>query len=237
MADTPEIFPRLGIEQLAALHTRNNSWLGVTPHFSDGSELLDLVQLRAFLGFTHRQGKLSELRELGRTDGPVAVLDRRMSTHGLGRSIFFNSHFNATDSGAETNAMKLFALKQVTPEEAAEGKTPYNFPSYTEDIVKGIIAGVASKQEERTRSLLEKFMNDFNEITDTSVWVRGQERSQGRAAIFAAQLAGFTIHGSGKKTVIEPIVLSDEGEKSVLPIEDFQFYSQLNLRIKTQSED
>lgn len=233
MADTPEKFPRLGIEQLTTLHTRNNSWLGVTPHFWDGSELLNLVQLRTLGDYNYSHGQQFESSRSILDDSPVAVLDKRLSTHWIARDIFFNSPRKAGDVAAEDMAQQLLDMQQISQEDLEMGKTPYVFEGYTPEVVKGVVNGVAAQQEIRTRSLLGDFVRDFDRITDTAVWLRGVPRTKGGAAIFASQLAGFTVHGAGSETVIEPVVVSRNGKRGLLPNEDFYIYPQLNIRVKS----
>jgi hypothetical protein len=233
MADTREILPRLEIEQLTALHTRNNNWLGVTPHFWDGSELLSLVQLGALLDYDRSHPDSSELSEIIRYDSPISVLNRRMSTHGKPRDISFNSPRKPEDVSSEDMAQLLLERQRASEEELEKGKTPYVFKGYTPKVVDGVMDGVAAQQEIRTRSLLGDFVGDFDKITDTAVWLHGVPRSKGGAAIVASQLAGFTIHGAGSDTVIEPVVVSRNGKRGLLPNEDFYIYPQLNIRVKT----
>jgi hypothetical protein len=231
MADTPEAFPRLGLEQLTTIRTLGNDWLGVTPHFWDGSRLLSLIQFRTLLDY----GGAGDLPfEAGSIldNSPVSTLDTRLSTHWKERQIFFNSPRKPDDVSSEGMARLLLERQQSTPEEQEEGKTPYVFEGYTAEVVEGVAAGVATQQEIRTRSLLGDFVRDFEKIDDVPVWLRGVPRSKGAAAIVASQLAGFTIHGAGSETVIEPVVVSRNGKKGLLPDEDFYIYPQLSLRIK-----
>jgi hypothetical protein len=232
MADASEKFPRLETEQLTTLRTRNNNWLGVTPHFWDRSELLSLVQLGALLDYDQSHSGSLELGGLIQHDSPVSVLNRRMSTHGKPRDISFNSPRKPEDVSSEDMAQLLLERQRASEEHLEKGKTPYYFRGYTPEVVDGVIDGVAAQQEIRTRSLLGDFVRDFDRITDTAVWLHGVPRSKGGAAIFASQLAGFTIHGAGSETVIEPVVVSRNGKRGLLPNQDFYIYPQLNIRIK-----
>jgi hypothetical protein len=232
MADTSETFPRLEIEQLTTLRPRKHNLLGVTPHFWDRSELLNLIQLGALLDYDPSHSRASELGELIQPGSPVSILNRRMSTHRKARDIFFNSPRKPGDAAADGMALHLLEMQQIPEEELEKGKTPYVFEGYTPEVASGVINGVAAQQEIRTRSLLGDFVRDFDRITDTAVWLHGVPRTKGGAAIVASQLAGFTIHGAGSDTVIEPVVVSRNGKRGLLPNEDFYIYPQLNIRVR-----
>ena len=221
MAKSPE-YPRLDETNLAELEMRKNGWLGVTPHFGDGTELLTLTQLQVL----HSTGTTQlppQIEAVLQTNSAFSVLDRRLSRHATGRSTEFISKEKSPDVEAGNIIDRLLEL-QEQPDDRG-----YHF-GITPMMVQGVYDGVSEMRERRTRSLLEEFKTEFESLKKMRVWMRTAQIN-GAATIHAARLVDFAIYGSGDDTVIEPVVLGLNNRRGLLPSDTLYVQPQLNIRL------
>jgi len=242
LGPTPEVlpeaeYPRFDETNLETVFQYKNKWLGVSYHFNDATEfdplterdnateLLSLIQLgaRADYEAMHSEKKFKAAKLL-KKKSPVMLLDKKLSTHSNDRTTAFESRDKTDDSVARRSAEILFELQQPRD----DGKVPYTFPGFTEAVRDGIRAGVEQHREMRTRKLLEEFEGYFRELGGTEVWMRAIPKDGG-TLVYAALLDGFTIHGSGSETAIEPVVIGVDGRRGLLPD---SVYAEPSLHIR-----
>ena len=204
--------------ELEPVELKRNDWEGVSYQFEDGSELLSLITLGAKADMLRRNGQNPGMTALYDDDSVLAELNQEMTSHWIPRTSKFESKVKADDRLARTSAEDLTELDEN-----------YDFKLDVEEVQKNIDDAVSAKKEFRTKSLLHDFDVLFEKTASLDIWLKLEQR--GKVAVFAAQLAGFTIRGSGVSTAIEPLIFNDRHRKVLLPK---TVYAKpfVNLRIK-----
>lgn len=236
-------------ENLHLLHIQRSPYNSeASLQLLDGTEFLSLVHIdtrRMNSGFQFHDGELNDKfkfldfrsRQLGpddtetmqrerllkrRESHPIAKLSRQLKEHWILQSTTFESKVKESDRMVQVALEALRAHKK--------GKTNPRGYEFGEgfDAIEAVIAqSVVDKKELRTRNLLEDFNKSMEELGGTEVWL---QVNQG-GIFFAAQLAGFTIHGSGFDTAVEAVVYDKYGTEGLLPKDSF-VSPQLYFRVQ-----
>ena len=202
--------------ELEPVTMQRNDWEGVSYHFKDGSELLSLITLSAKADMLRRNGENPGFTELFDDHSALSRLNKTMTSHWIPRTSQFESKVKADDRLARTSAEDLTELDEN-----------YDFQLNVEEVQQSIDDAVSDKKVYRTQRLLEDFDDLFAEVRSQDVWLKLQHR--GAAAVFAAQLAGFTIRGNGATTAIEPLIFNNRHNKVLIPT---SVYAEPSVQLK-----